>query len=1253
MGRPEQVLDPEAGALQQLAHQLRELRRAAGNPPYRTMAEATGISATTLSRAAGGKRMPSLDAVRAYVRVCGGDPGEWEPRWKEAEAATTDAVREQAGEAGPPYRGLTRFEPGDRHLFFGRDRTADEVERLVSDHRLAVLFGASGSGKSSLLRAGLIPRLQERTACRSGPAVLRILTPGATPAQTYGHLLAPAADEPESWVVVDQFEEAFTLCRDRDERARFIDLLLAARAPDSRLRVLISVRADFYPRCLEHRGLADALRGAGFALGPMTEGELREAVVRPATASGLLVERELTARLVEEVLDEPGGLPMLSHALLETWRRRRGRMLTLAAYEAAGGVRGAIAATAEEVYEQLAPEGRAVTRRLLLRMVEPGQGTPDTRRPLSHAELGEWPDPAVPDVVDRLARARLLTADEDGLQLAHEALMTCWPRLAGWLEEDRERLRHHRRLTEAAHAWLEADRDPGALYRGTRLDLAQEQTTEAELTAPEREFLTAALDARETERRTTARAARRSRLLLASLSAVVAVAVVAGLVAWTQYRAGAQQRTDAAARRVATVAESLRTTDPRTAMLLSAAAWRVSPLPDSRRALLAALAQPELDTFTDPAQPDGANDFLADSGRTLLAVDGRTWHTWDLPTHHRTAAGTLPADTQPFAAGPDARTLALYTAAGIRLWDTTRNRWTAEPRPRPRETTSIAFDGSGHSYLVSDQADEHVELRSVTDGRLLFETTATDEARVAPSADDRQVAVCPTRGAPQVWDTRTHHTFRGTWQNARDLCQGDDVRLEFGPGTGNTAHRFAAVTTTGIQVWDTRTGRQVAALDDPGVTSAEWSADGSFLATANSTEIKVWRLASPDTPVFRHSLNEQQTYGDLAWDPAHSTLRYLEGATVHSYDTTTATTSAWRSHAVAGTLLAPDGHTLATAERAGSHYRFTLHTTAAGRGATKTLPSVPLPVAADPARPVSARETGPIMAFSPDGKTFAYGISAPGQDPTAQRITIWDLTRARVLSTVRLTPAGRSADSVYALALGPGGHTLYAARPTAEGSVVDETWDTTGRRRTGVATGLASSLLALRPDGRLLAGENRAVRLATGRATHLGLPDGTGNTALAFSADGSRLAAADRSGRIALRDGDLHDRAGVLRTPFPDAPADSPERVSALALSADGRTLAVGGDTGTLQLWDTTSRQPLGGPLPTAGESIDSLTFSADQGTLYASSAHVPLQRYVVDPSQVVRRVCARAGGELSRSQWRMYAPGTAYRKECDPALNR
>lgn len=1256
MGRPERPVDPGAGAVQGLAHALRELRRAAGGPSYRTMAKAAGFSATTLSQAAAGERLPTLAVVEGYVRACGGDPAEWGPRWKEAEAeAAAEASRARAAEpedvGGPaPYRGLARFEPADRHLFFGRDRVVAEVNALVCDHRFAVLFGPSGSGKSSLLRAGLIARLREEIAARGCPATLRILTPGPTPAATYGQLLTPAPEEPESWVVVDQFEEIFTLCRDARERSRFIDLLLAARAPDTRLRVLVSVRADFYARCAEHRGLADALRGAALLLGPMTAEELREAVVGPAQAVGCMVERTLTARLVEEVLDEPGGLPMLSHVLLETWRRRRGRLLTLAGYEAAGGVRGAIAATAEQVYGDLSPEEARTARHLLLRMVVPGRGTPDTRCPLTRAELAEWGDPEVPAVLERLTRARLLTADEDGVQLAHEALITCWPRLHDWIERDRERLRHHRMLTDAARTWLEHDRDAGALYRGTRLARAEELFTgessavDLTLTTPERAFLTAALDARAAEHRTAARISRRHRVLTVSLSAVLVVAVLSAIAVFHERDDNLRARTQSAARRVADVADGLRTTDPRTAQQLGVAAWRTAQLPETRRALLGSLAQAETDTFTDPAPGEDTLRMLTDDGRTLLSTSGRTWRTWDVTTHRATGSGRTPTGTVT-EVGASAHVLGVTDGdGGLRLWNTVTGRWSG---PELHDTGDVHFTGDGRSLLSTE--GDRVRLRSVADGRVLFETRAPDAALTAVSTDGRTAAAC-SANAVHLWNTANSSSLSGTWQQDHTICDTDSALLALSGG------RLAVATGTGLRVWDTATGREVADLHDTGVQSASFSPDGAFVATADGSELRVWRLTDAGAPVFRHALNNQHLYGGLVWDHDGRTLRYLESGTVHTLDLGAAVTSDWRSSALNDVQFGPDGRTYATTRRTGGQYLFRLYGTSDGR-LLHTFPAVPVPVSADPALPTVPADTLPLMAFGPDGTRFVYGVSAPGREAVAQRFRVWDVTRGRSVASLDLPGA-----AVVSLALGPhAGHTLHAVRDTSVGQLADETWDFARGRRTSVLTGVTGSHLAVRPDGALLVGEGRVAALPSGRSTGRDLVQGDEIGALAFTADGSTLAVGDQTGRVHLWDGGrgggggrgeggaLGRRTGILRNVFPAPGGTTPEGVSAVAFSPDGRTLAVAGDAGSLQLWDVGTQQPLSSaPLTTPGEAVTSLAFSPDGTTLFAGSAHVPLQRYTVDPERARARVCARTGNaELTRAQWRTYVPDAPYRRIC------
>ncbi|MER6059985.1 hypothetical protein ABT167_02075 [Streptomyces sp. NPDC001792] len=497
MGRSEKPLDPEAGPVQRFAHGLRELRRASGSPPYREMARRAGYSAPTLSSAATGDRLPSLPVTLAYVEACGGRPEDWEPRWRALAEELSARPAAQDAEEPAPYRGLARFDTEDGDLFFGRDELVEDLVGLVREHRFVAVVGASGSGKSSLLRAGLVPALRNLGERDGRPAAIRICTPGQAPLRTHGALLEPVAGDADTVLVVDQFEEVFTLCQDPVQRGEFIDGLLTSRtATGSRLRVVIAVRADFYGRCAEHHDLVQALNAATLLVGPMSPEQIREAIVKPATAGRLVVERALTARILSDVAQEPGALPLMSHALLELWRRRRGRTLTLAAYEAIGGVQGAVAHTAEEVFTGFTAARTDLARALLLRLITPGEEAPDTRRPADRAELVR--SEAAEEVLEALVRARLVTVDGTGVDLTHEALITAWPRLRTWVETDRERLRLQRRLTESAKEWEQLARDPGALYRGARLLAARDAFMGAdgpspELTPLEREFLTASI----------------------------------------------------------------------------------------------------------------------------------------------------------------------------------------------------------------------------------------------------------------------------------------------------------------------------------------------------------------------------------------------------------------------------------------------------------------------------------------------------------------------------------------------------------------------------------------------------------------------------------------------------------------------------------------------------------------------------------------------------------------------------------------
>ncbi|NGO08723.1 helix-turn-helix domain-containing protein [Streptomyces sp. HC44] len=1256
MGRPEADLDPGLGPVQRFAFELRKLRQEAGGITYRQMARQVEVSVTTLSRAAAGEQLPSLPVALAYVRACGGEEKAWERRWREAVTEQARAADLVADETAPsPYRGLARFDVGDADLFFGRDEMADALVRAGTAHRVFAVFGPSGSGKSSLLRAGLIPRLRSLEGPHR-PATVRILTPGEHPLRTHDTLCVPAPGEGDTWLVVDQFEEVFTLCRDPAERAGFLARLLAAAEPASRLRVVLGVRADFYGRCAEHRELADALAEANLPVGPMSPAELREAVVRPAQAAGLIVERELTARLVEETGGEPGGLPLLSHALRETWRRRRGRALTMAAYEAAGGVRGAIAQTAEDAYGTLSGEQAVLARQILLRLITPGEGSQDTRRPVDRAELDFAPSGEVALVLDRLARSRLLTLDDDTVDLAHEALITSWPRLSAWIEEARERLRTHRRLTEAARTWDELGRDPGALYRGTRLATADEHLADQPLTPLEEAFLTAARTSRSSE-------LRRRRGLFTTLAALLVLALIAGITAWQQSRTSDRRHHEAEARRIAAVADSVRFADPVRAMQLSVAAWRLAETTETRSALLGATTQQQEDKFSFPDTASRPiKQRLAADGHTLLAVYPDSIRTWDLRTRRLThtyrGLGKLLHEgeevdewTDTVELSPDGRTLALVQEKGVLLWDIRAERiaW----RLDGESPSEVRFGPSGRT-LVADDIDTSHLLRvwDVRNHRLrttvsLGFDNAMSARETAVSPDDRLLYACSDDRPPEVWDIAERRKLDLPRLAAlgRDACHAQDVA--FSPDSRS----LAMATDTGIRRWDLGSGRELSRLAAGSPYWLRFSPDGRFLAAVVDGHILVWRLSVPDTPVYRHVLVNELPE-EFEFDLPTRTLRYRTeySTTVRTVSLGPAVTTHWHDtdNDYPLSQLAPDGRTLALFQSPlGGTTRLRLQDTRSGRA----LATPPVDPCAADVHPEDI-DCYDMVAWSANSRYVAVG--RVGEDSSGvragrQRIIVWDVRTGRAHATVDIRPQEEGFSDIFGIALSPDGDTLLVARELPQ--AVTEVWDLREQgqvRKARSLTGTGVLGMVVRPDtGKVVDASGAVADPRSGRVVQRTLTEDQTET-LAFSADGAYLAASDSGGRVTLWDGDVHTRLGVLAGTYTGAPfPEADSNVTALAFSPDGRTLAVAGLSGTLQLWDTASRSLLGSALPTPGDPILSVAFTEDGDTLYTTGKNVRLQRYEIAPERLVRQACTRAGSSLSPADWKTYLPDIPYRRTC------
>ena len=1130
-----------------------------------------------------------------------------------------------------PYKGLASFGRADADFFFGRERLiAELVARLVGSPLVGIV-GASGSGKSSLLRAGLLAELDKGVLPGSDAWTQVVIRPGEHPPSTLR--LATAGAEPGSrlLIAVDQFEETFTLCQDASERAEFLGALVAvAKRPAQDAAVVLAVRADFYGRCAEHPELAELLGDNQLLVGAMRRDELRRAIELPADRAGLEVEPELVDALLADTADEPGALPLLSTALLELWQRRDGIRLSLAAYERTGGVRGAVARLAERAYERLDPEQQHIARRIFLRLAgdERDGVRVRWRVPLDELEADR--------VLDLLADSRLVTVSDGTAEVAHEALLREWPRLSDWLQEDDDGRRLQAHLTHAAREWNRDDRDRGELYRGARLASALEwrEAHEPELNTIEQQFLDASRVASERERR-------RIKLVLAGVLALLVLTAGAALLALDQ-RGRARAQTQAAeAQRLGAQAVNTDTLD--FSLLLARQGVALDDGPPTQASLLAALrrspaaigvVRPGISSLVAIDLPPGGGSLaVGDFNGAVALLDPETRRRLAL---HRPTAGTLGG---PLASAPDGSRVAAagYDSEGafIELFDPRTQRHVAQLPLNIyfSQPETLVFTPDSRQLLV--QADDpesgndlwRLDART---GRLLGGTNMSGnepgsgiampgDSRLLGFAGSRLVTYSLRDGSTAVRDAATLRAER---------------RLPFPAEVAKLNAALGVVAFGGpdgsVRLLDLRTGRMrtAAGRHDSAVTALAFSSDGRTLVTAGRDEqLIVWDTAQATTTEVLQARGAGVIESLAVAADGRTAFSAGRDGTVVTWDLQgdrrLERPLLVDGRSLGGQRLVPSAHgaQFAVVDRQGSIDVFDSRT-------LRFTGRIPL---TGPHRPQAA-------AISPDGRTLAV-------TDLEGRVRFWDLRTRRALTEPQYAHAG----DVPAVAFSGDGRWLV----TGGTNDVLRVWD--ARRHTmrdslvhGGAVDLSlnaqGTLLAVAldvgdTDNVLRGGESSGLQLISVPelkvVRRVSAPRGT---VARFTPDGRSLIYGDRDGRVWIYD---------TRTWTPrGAPLFVSSPIFTADISPDGRQLATTSADGEARLWDIASGRSIGGALPSARGRLAGAAF-IDGGRRMAVLHDRGGYAWDLAPASWARHACSVAGRTLTRAEWDSALPDRRYAPAC------
>jgi WD40 repeat protein/transcriptional regulator with XRE-family HTH domain len=1210
-----------------------------------------------------------------------------------------------------PYKGLRPFDEADATMFFGREGLVQQLLSRMGESgelaRFLAVIGPSGSGKSSVVRAGLVPALRAGGLPGSEQWYAIDLLPGAQPlealaaaicrvapagvkaeklcallrADTRGLLRAarlalPADPAAELLVVIDQFEEIFTLTTDAGVRAHLLDSIVAAVLDEhSQVRVVITLRADFVDRPLRYVDFGELIQQRGELVLPLTPDEIERAVEGPAARAGLVLEDGLVTALIADLDAQPGRLPLLQHTLRELFARRHGRLLTHTAYAEIGGVTGSLARSAEAIYDELEGAARAAARQLFLRLVVPGVGADDTRRRAGRSEMaGLGAAAALEQAITAFGQARLLTFDHDQstreptIEVAHEALLREWPRLRGWHQASREGICTQQRLAQAATEWITSGRDPSFLATGTRLVQVREwaRGNDEQLNKTERAFLAASVEeahydalnreaqhqrelaaaqqlAQEQAQRadeqthTTAVLRRRARWLTGALVLAVALASVALFFGnQANQNAAVAQQNAAAADMNARHAE----TEQQTAVARELAAAAVSNLPtDPERSILLALQA--IDATRAMRQPTlvEAQDALhraVQSSHLLSTLRGHTAGIWGL------------------AVNRDGSRLATVSQDGtVKVWDAATGQVLVTFPTNVTNSlngTGVAFTPDG-ARLLTISRENTATLWDLAARKAMLTLSGHIAAitSVAISPDGTIFATASNDKTVKLWDAATGKelkTFTGH--------NGAPRVVAFSPYGKRIV---AGGDEDGIAVaWDIATGKELFRFSGQGnlagIGAIAASPDGTRLATGEfDTTVKVWDAATGGLllTLFGHSSQVQSVV--FSADSKYLASASEDGST-KLWDAVSGKellTLSGHTSGVLGVAFSPDGNRLFTASRDG----------------TVKVWDISPSAGADWLNLVGHAARITSVTYSPNGTRLATWSS----DGT---VIIWDSTSGKALRTIHHENAANGGNASYSpdgkrlaivsgkaaivydaesgaalLALAPFQHDAITVLFSPDGTrlaaasidgVIRIYDSVTGKMRIEFTSATPLSQIAFSPDGKRLASANNPgahvwdVLTGAKLVTFNGHGDGRLVSGVTFSSDGTRIASVGNDGAVRVWNSETGTEIVAL--------IGHTGSTRGVAFSPDGQYLASSSVDRTIKLWKPLHKgEQVAPPLTFSGHigAVYSVAFSPNGARLATAGRDPIVQVYTLRVDDLIARAKTRLTRELTNVECQQF----------------